>query len=162
MARFIFRLATLLKARIAEERRRQVVVAQLERERMSLEDQIRAIQRAITVEKLAWRDHLAASKDAPARLDIRDLRYQATASLRLAAKAQHLVLQLAGAHTRLTTAREQLLEATTARKAVDLLRERQYEEFLEQQKRAEFAALDEIMVMKAGRTDAHASMEDAA
>ena len=154
MPRFVFRLATLLKARQARERSHQQVVAQIERERLGLEEQVRLIQRAIDVEKVALRDQLmggAGGAGGGGLLDLRAARYQATASLRLTARAQHVVLLMAGAHARLEAARAELIEATTARRAVELLRDRQYEEFVAQAKRTEFAMLDELMVMRGGR-----------
>lgn len=161
MAKFVFRLATLLRARQAVERQRQVTVAALERERMSLKDELRAIQRAIMMEKQELRDQLSAG---PTSLDLRGVRFQAGASLRLATRAQQVVLRLAGAHKRLADARAQLLEAAKARKAVELLREKQFEEFTTEQKRREFASLDDLMVMRSGRDGAidDTSMEDAA
>ncbi len=129
--------------------------------RMSLEDELRAIQRAIMMEKQELRDQLSAG---PTSLDLRGVRFQAGASLRLATRAQQVVLRLAGAHKRLADARAQLLEAAKARKAVELLREKQFEEFTTEQKRREFASLDDLMVMRSRREGVSddTSMEDAA
>jgi flagellar FliJ protein len=162
MAKFVFRLQPLLRARQAVERQRQVAVAVLERERLALEDELRAVQRAIVAEKGELREQLSPNVGgASARLDLRGVRFQAGASLRLATRAQQVVLRLAGTHTRLEQARGLLLEAAKARKAVELLRERQLEEFVVEQKRREFAALDDMMVMR-GRAGVEDSLEDAA
>ncbi len=164
MARFIFRLQPLLRARQAVERQRQVAVAALERERLGLENELRAAQRAILAEQRELREQLAPNvRGARARLDLRGVRFQAGASLRLATGAQQVVLRLAGAHKRLEQARAQLLEAAKARKAVELLRERQFEEFTTEQKRREGAAMDDLMVMRAHHHAADdGSLEDAA
>ena len=61
-------------------------------------------------------------------------------------------------------ARALVLEAAKARKAVELLREKQFEEFTTEQKRREFASLDDLMVMRSRREGVSddTSMEDAA
>ncbi|MFO0832842.1 MAG: flagellar FliJ family protein [Phycisphaerales bacterium] len=159
MAKFVFRLQSLLRARQAVERQRQVTVALLERERLALEDELRGLQRAILAEKQELREQLASR--GPTRLDLRGVRFQAGASLRLATEAQQLVLRLAGAHKRLEQARAQLREAAKARRAVELLREKHYEEYVCEQKRRENAALDDIVVMRTG-SNRDGTLEDAA
>lgn len=164
MARFVFRLQSLLRARLAVERQRQVVVAGLERERLVLEDELRAIHRAITAEKMELREQLTPNvSGSQVRLDLRGVRFQAVASLRLAARAQQVVLRIAGAHARLEQARAHLLDAAKARKAVELLREKHREEFEAEQKRRENAGLDDLLVMRArGAESMDDTLEDAA
>ena len=82
--------------------------------------------------------------------DMRGVRFQAGAATRLIASAQRAVLELAGVHKRLEAARAVLLEATKRRKAVELLKERRFEEWQQEQARREAAATDEIAVMRAG------------
>ena len=70
---------------------------------------------------------------------------------RLAGTAQRTVLELAGLLRRLESARAELLEAAKRRKAVELLKDRRFEEWRSDQNRRELAAVDELAVMAAGR-----------
>ena len=149
MAKFIFRLEAVLRARLAEERARQLSLGAIERERAVIEDEIRAHQRAISTEREEMRERLAPG--APVHL--RSVRLQANAALHAVARAQQATLRLAGVHQRVEIARRELLKATTRRKAVERLRERRLEEWRWEQKYAEAAALDEIMVMGAARRE---------
>lgn len=156
MAKFHFQLEAVLEQRRGVERTRQVAVAELERQRMDAEDRIRAFQRQIVVEKEDLRDALsppAGGPHAAGGVDLRHVRLQAGASLHLVAKAQHAVVQLAGLFKRLEAARLELVRATTRRKAVEVLKERRYEQWREEQRRRENAALDELSVMRASRQE---------
>lgn len=159
MARFIFELAAVLKHRLAVERERQLVVASVEGERQRLEAQIRGYQAEIVREKEELRDQLMRERvagegvgiGAGTPVDLRGVRFQAAAGLRLVAKAQHSVIQLAGVHKRLDAARLELLRATTKRKAVETLRDRRYDAWRQEQARKEAAAMDELAVTRYGR-----------
>lgn len=146
MARFRFELQVVLDQRERVERDRQKVVAELEAQRVSLEDVIRRCQDGLARERMQLREMLKGS-------DLRGVRYQVAASGRLAATAQRAVLELAGVHKRLEAARQALLEAARQRKAVELLRERRFEEWRQEQNRRESAAADELVVMRAGLGD---------
>lgn len=152
MKGFEFDLQAVLDARVAQERRCQVVVAGIERRRAELEERIREMQRALVGSREDLREHLGASAGA---VDLRGVRLQASASLGLLGKAQRAVFELAGVHRRLDAARLDLLRAATRRKAVEALRDRRLEAWKREQKRREDAALDELNVMRAGaREDA--------
>jgi flagellar export protein FliJ len=151
VARFIFQLEAVLKQRLAIEREKQLAVAALERERTGLEDLIRSYQRDLTQERQELRDQLAAEREGGTLLDLRGVRFQAGAALRMVTLAQRAVLRLAGTHKKLDAARLELLEATTRRKAVETLKERRLEEWRQEQKRREGAAADELNVMFAAR-----------
>ncbi|MFG0285418.1 MAG: hypothetical protein ACF8R7_13455 [Phycisphaerales bacterium JB039] len=151
MARFTFQLQAALEQRQREERDRQIVVARLQREASELEERIRAIQSQIVQEK---RD-LAAALDAEragGRIDLDAARRQGAAALAQIRIAQQDALQLAGVLRRLDGARLDLLDAARRRKAVELLRDRRYEQWKRQQARREMAELDELAVMRAGRS----------
>lgn len=168
MAGFVFELEAVLDQRLMVEQQKRLVVAALERERLSIEGVIRGCQRAITRERddlrarlrTAQRDgrgetlrsDLGAAAAGGDGLDMRSVRLQAAASLQFVAKAQRAVLQLAGVCKRLDAARLELLGAATRRKAVELLRERRREEWRTEQARREDAALDELNVMRASRS----------
>ena len=151
MPRFIFELEAVLKQRLAEERERQQAVAALEREKQQLEELIRTCQRDLTSERDELRDQLSSTRDARSTLDLRGVRFQAGASLRLVALAQRAVLELAGTHKKIDAARLLLLQATMRRKGVEMLKERRYEEWRQEQKKREEAALDELNVVRAAR-----------
>lgn len=154
MAKFRFELEAVLKARLAAERQRQLAMATLEQERVRIEDHIRMCQRQIRAETQDLRDHLAneqvgTTESWQGGVDIRAVKLQANAALHQVAEAQRSVLQLAGVHRRIDAARLELLAATTARKAVEALRDRRLEAWREGMKRAESAVIDEISVMRA-------------
>lgn len=146
MPRFRFRLQAVLEHREMVEQERQRAVAALERDRVRLEQVIRDCQREIERE----RDELRAGLGNG---DIRAAKLQSAAMLRFIADARRAVLELSGALKRLERARASLLEAATARKAVELLRERQLLEWKTSENRREAAAVDELVVMRAGRKD---------
>lgn len=140
MARFRFELQSVLDQRLRAERARQRVVAELERERVGLEGEIRAC-RALA---------LSESNDLRARLvpgvavDLDAVRVQANASLGVLARAQATAVRLAGVLQRLDRARLELLEATTERRAVELLRDRRLEQWKRDELRREQLVLDDL------------------
>ena len=144
MARFRFSLQSVLEHREMIEEQKQLAVARLESERIRLEGQIRRYQQGITLEKDQMRQSLRGG-------DIRAVRFQSGAAVQLAGAAQRAVLELAGLLRRLESARAELLEAAKRRKAVELLKERRFEEWRTDQNRRELAAVDELAVMAAGR-----------
>jgi flagellar export protein FliJ len=165
VARFKFELETVLELRRNVERTRQLAVAELERERVTIEDRIRALQRQIVAERDDLRLHLDSARDQssapdahasalmtqPLPVDLSAVRMQANASLHLVARAHQEVLRLAGVHQRIDAARLELLKATTDRKAVEVLRQRRYDAWKFEQDRREAAALDEIATVGASR-----------
>lgn len=143
MARFRFQLEAVLQHRLRIEQEQQRIVAELETTRERLEGTIRTCQEELLRERSEMRSMLQAA-------DMRGVRFQAGAASRLVAAAQRAVIELAGIHKRIEAARAVLLEATKRRKAVDLLKERRFEEWRQEQARREAAATDEIAVMRAG------------
>ncbi len=147
MAKFRFRLDPLLKARRRSEQTAQLAVAELERERIIIQDTLRHYQHEISGGKDTLRDSLTGA------VDMKSLRLQAGAALHLVRKARQAVLQLAGLSKRLETARGRLIEAAKQRRAVELLRDRRYQQWKAVLEKAEIDALDELAVMGAWRTD---------
>lgn len=154
--RFVFRLDPVLEQRRRTEQEHQLRVAELERERLAIETRLKEYQRAIIVGRQALRDELAGSGvgTAGARVALDTVRGQTSNALHLVAKAQQAALELAGAHQRLASQRALLIQATAARKAVELLKARRHEEFKADARRREHADLDELTVMR------HAKAED--
>ena len=147
MAKFRFKLEPVLKARCHVEQQRQREVAALERERQRIEDHIRSQQQFLADSKLQLRDHLFG------QLATNDLRLHAASGLRIMREADRLVVELAGLHQRLSRARQSLIEATRDRRAIELLREKRFQEWKAGQEKAEAAALDELVVQRAARPD---------
>lgn len=146
MPKFRFKLDPVLAMRERTERDRQADLARVQAERQQLEDQLRGIQEQIREGKDLWRTSLTGS------VDPRAARQTAGASLHLQARAQRVVLQLAGVHKRLEAARLALVEAAKERRAVELLKERRREEWEKAISRAEDAAVDDLAVLRAGRS----------
>lgn len=149
MPKFVFKLQALLDHRVRIERDRQLALASVEQERRRLEGEVAARQRELAALKADLRGALGERPGA--RVDLGAVRLQTGAMLRDRARAQQLVLQLAGVHRRIEAARQALREASTARRAVELLRDRQELRWRQEQNRRESAALDELAVMRAGR-----------
>lgn len=149
MAKFVFRFEAVLTQRRSEERRAQLAVAQVERERARVEGVIRDYQRGVVAAREDLREHLAGG----GRVDLRAVRLQAGASLHLVGLAQRAVLDLAGVHKRLDAARLDLLRAAIRRKAIEALRDRHREAWASAMARREAAELDELMIMRAGRVE---------
>lgn len=145
MPTFRFKLDPVLEQRRRQEEDEQRHVAEVERERVALEERIRAYARAIQQEREDLREQLSTGGD------LRAARLQANASLDLTNKANRAVLELAGVHKRLDAARLRLLEAMTRRKGLEVLRERAEQRFRDDLKRRESAELDELVVMRHGR-----------
>lgn len=148
MARFRFPLEPVLEHRRMIEEERQRAVAVVERERLALEDSIRAYQGAITGEKDDLRQRLRTLAPGAGGAGLEGVRRQAAAAIGVLGHAQRAVLQLAGVHKRLEAARAELLEAAKRRKAVELLRERLHERWRLEQSRREAAEMDELAVMR--------------
>ena len=155
MARFVFRLESVLEQRRGAERAAQRVVAALERHRLDLEASLRDIQGQIVREKEDLREHLSGAPGT-GPVQMRHVRLQAGASLRLVGKAHHAAIQLAGVLARLDGARRELMAATTRRKAVETLRERRLAAWKHAESRREAASLDELNVMRAPRKESEA------
>lgn len=152
MPRFTFKLAAVLKQRQARERERQLAVAALEQERLQVESEIRFCQEQIAREKQDMRTRLDPAIAARG-VSVRDVRAQANMALHWVAQAQAAVLRLAGVHRRLEAARGQLLAATTARKAIDTLRDRRLAAWQDEEKHREASALDELAIMRSNRAE---------
>lgn len=141
-----FRLETVLEHRRRVERERQGEVAQLERARVAIEERIRALQAGAGDGRGALRGMLG-----PGPVALGAVRMQANAGMHTALLVQRAGLELAGVHRRLERAREQLLAAAVARKAVEALRARWLAAREAAARRRENAALDELGVLGSAR-----------
>ena len=147
MARFVFSLEPVLKARRRSEETFQRDVAGIERERIRLEEILRGHQRNLVSNKDMLRDGLTGL------IEVRDLRLHANSSLQVMRRAQQIVLELAGVYKRLEAARTRLIEAARRRRAIEFVRDRRYEQWKAALNKAETAALDELAVIAAARKE---------
>jgi flagellar biosynthesis chaperone FliJ len=157
MPRFTFELEPVLRLRRRQEEQHQRAVADLERERAAIEDRIRAQQSTISESKRDLRRMLQGERAAgPAEtaegepwaergVSLRGARLQANAALHMVVQAQRSVIELAGVHRRLDTARLALLKAMTQRKAVEVLKQKRFEQWKADMLRKEQAEVDDIV-----------------
>lgn len=138
MGKFRFALQPVLNQRERTEEERLVAVAELERQRIGLEEEIRVLQGRIEFEREELRTGLDATVQVAA------IRMQAAASLHAVAEAQKLVFKLAGVHQRLKVARSRLVEAIAERKALELLKERRLTEWKLGIEKREERLLDDV------------------
>ena len=162
MARFVFELEALLRKRLHDEREQTGRVAAIERERIALEAEIRGYQSTIVEEKRDLARRLSSERDGDGPgeawrggggVDLRAVRMQANASLSLIDRAQRAVLRLKAVHDRLDAARLELVDLTTKRRTIELLKEQRFEAWTRERRKREQAELDEIAVLRHGRSD---------
>ena len=145
MAKFRFELQAVLNARLRAEELQQRRVAELEASRRKLEDGLRARQARIGESRAQLRGRLMGA------IDPSMLRGQANASLAGMRDAQRVVLELAGIHSRLQSVMAELRAASRDRRAVEILKERRFEDWRREQDRREQAELDEIAMIRGSR-----------
>ena len=145
MAKFSFNLEPLLKAKKRVEEVHQRAVAQIDRQRMDLEDRLRRQQANIAQGKQSLRDGLVGT------VDTHSLRLHAASSMQMMRTAQRVVLELAGVHKRLEAARATLVAAAKERRAMELLRDQRFAQWKAARDKRETAALDELAVIAAAR-----------
>lgn len=147
MGAFRFKLDPVLRQRRREEQARQRDVAVLERERIALEEEIRACSDALRTEQGVLRQGLADG----GRLDVDSIRWQAHAAAGQIQRAERAAVSLAGVRNRLQEARARLVEASTRRKAIEALRDRRLAAWVSERERKEAVVLDEIGTAGASR-----------
>ena len=137
MARFQFRFQAVLKQREAIEQQKQRAFAQLMHERNAMFAQLREMQETISASKREAAGGLVGAVDLGAIAGI--ARYSASCALR----GNALVRELADMENRVEQARNELVEASKNRKALELLRDRQRQDWELEQRRMEAKQLDE-------------------
>ncbi len=153
MAKFVFRLAAVLRQRELAERDAQGAMAAVQRERLACEDRVVRLQRLFQMEREAARGLVTAggvSAEAICR--------QSMASIAIAARIEREGVALSGIAARQEQARVRLAEAAMRRRAMELLRDRAKEAWRHDQARAEAMHVDDMVTAKAAQT-ATASLE---
>jgi len=145
MPRFTFKLEVVLRQRRRVEDEHQRALAQLLRERLILHTQLRTMQDTIRTDKQLMASALVG------RVDVHRIRSHATHGAQVTQRAHGIVARLAALERQIESSRTQLLEATKARQAIELLRDRQRERFDRVMKRREAASLDEMAVQQFAR-----------
>lgn len=138
-------------------------IAEIHRERVDIERQAEALSAASSDERAALRRELGEGEDAPAahapdeeverRVDLSRVRLQSNASLHGLRRRHELALQGAAVLKRLEHARRALLEATTRRRAVELLKERRFEAWAAAERTREAREVDELVTARFGRPE---------
>lgn len=146
MAKFVFRFEALLKHRQHIEDQRQRELAQQMRGRMILQDQLRTMQDTIRSNKRELGSALVG------RVDVESIAQFARFTGHTTIRAQQIVRRLAEFEKHIEAARQNLLAATRQRKALELLRDRQLEEWRREQTRREALELDEIANQRYARS----------
>ena len=147
MSRFVFKLRSVLELRQREEDRIRRAVAGLMQQKTAIEERIRRHQFEIMQGKSQMRDRLVGAVDTDA------LRLHAHAAVSVMREAQTAAIELAGLAQRLTRAREELVAAQARRRAVELLRERRFEEWRLAEERRENSVLDDLASTAAKRKE---------
>lgn len=139
MARFVFKLEPVLGMRRREEQQRQKVLAGILREQAALETAYREAEQLALSEEQDLRDRLGHGP-----VDLRGARTQGNAIVHARSRARLIALKLTGVMKQAEQARRSLAEAVAERRAVELLRERQYEAWRAGVQAAERREMDEI------------------
>jgi len=139
MARFVFRLRPLLELRRRIEREHQRKVAGIQQEANQLVAKIQHTERTIATQNATLaREKLVGTLDLAYIAN--EKRFVHTLQMLIAATLQ----QLAAVDKRLGAAKAELLAAAKARKAIEKVREKQYERWLTEENRKEAAVTDEL------------------
>lgn len=152
MPKFRFPLEPVLEMRRREEREHQRRVAALERQRLDIETRVARDEDAMRTERQDLRQMLAPGSQ-PSGTAFAAVRAQAAASVDAVRRLRRLALDLSGVMERLARARSELAGAAARRRAVELLRERRYAEWLADQSRREQAGQDDLSTMRAARPE---------
>lgn len=150
MSKFKFQFESVWVQRRAEEEKCQRHLAKVLRQRMIFRDQLRQMQQTITQSKRDLTDGLTGAVDLARVSGFAHYNGQVTQ------RAHAFVARLAAVERQIDTARGALLEATHARRAIELLRDKRHRQWRQQQDRREATQLDEIAVQRHAR---HAALE---
>ena len=148
MAKFNFKFETVLRHRTAIEDTCQRDLAKELRQRMILQDQLRQMQQTIVESKQGLSDALVGRVQMPRVAGF--ARY----SGQVAQRAHAMVVRLALIEKRVEAARKRLVEATRARKVIEILRQRHYERWLREQDRRQTVQLDDLALQAHARKTA--------
>lgn len=139
MARFRFEYEAVLRLRRRDEQACQRTLAEIDRERVGLEQQLRGVRDTLLGGRSDLRERLGSGV-----IDAQALRSQAASAQVQRVRAERLAVELAGAMSRSQSARQALMKAAAARRSLEILKERRLAEFRAMLSRREAAELDDI------------------
>ncbi|MBA4028476.1 MAG: hypothetical protein C0475_04980 [Planctomyces sp.] len=145
-ARFVFTLEPVLDMRRRDEERCLRQVAELERQRLQITERVGSVQRGAAGD----RQRLTAAM-SPGTVDMAVVRMQAVASQHAVLRLQRAAIELAGVMHRIEAARLALQRATAARKALEIMRQKQRVAWARQQAQRETLEHEDLAVMRFGR-----------
>lgn len=137
---FRFRYQSLLEHRRHVEQQRQRQLAQRRQRKSELEGMLEEAQNTLRQNKHELAESLRG------RVDMSQLGVFARYSVHMSGRGMHVVRHIAEAEKKADQARAELLEATRQVKALELLRDREYEQWKKQQQKKEDQRLDEVAV----------------
>lgn len=137
MQPFQFKYKTVLRQREVIEQQKQRSLAKLMHQRNSMVTRLREMQETISASKRQASDGLVGTVDLNAIAGI--ARYSASCAL----QGNSLVRDIAKLETLVEQARNEVIEASKNRKALELLRDRQRQAWNLEQRRMEASRLDE-------------------
>jgi len=142
MSRFVFRLATVLEQRRREEDAAKRALGEKIAASEALHHRIASMQETVRGSKDGLRESLTG------RVQTWQVGRWATHAQLTAVRGQRVVLELAGAERQVAAAREVLRQAIAARRAMELLEERDRRVWQKQQRKAEQAELDDLSAQR--------------
>ncbi len=138
MAKFEFRFQNVLRHRRNIEQQRQRELAKVLHTRQVGLNHLRDMQETIRDSKRQLGSGLVG------KVNLEDISGFARYSAFVAERGRQIVSQLAELDKRINEARSRLIEATKDRRAMELLRDRHYAQWQEEQNRRENIEMDEI------------------
>jgi len=138
MARFEFKLEPLLRHRRRLEDQAQRELAKLLRQKMIFEQQLRSMQQTITDDKRTMAASLVG------HVDVERIRNHGSHVNQVTLRARQIAARMVGLLRQIDQGRAKLIEAMKQRKAIDLLRQRQFDKWQRDLDRRENAMLDEL------------------
>ena len=138
MAKFRFRFDPVLRQRSAAEDNCQRRLAQVLRQRMILRNQLKSMQQTIIDSKRSLADGLIG------KVDMGRIAHFARYSGQESQRAQQIVLHMVQLERQIDEARNQLVQATRARRTMQMLRQRHHDRWRRDQEQRQAAEMDEL------------------
>ena len=146
MAKFVFQLDGVLRQRKHVEQERQRELALVQAQMAKLQDELRALNDAVTASGNDVRDNRLVG-----RIDLNYLTAHRRYMLAMQRKGTELVQRMALVQRQLVEAQQALAEAAKQRKAIEKLEERQHQRWRDEQNRREQIAQDEVSMQMSYR-----------
>ncbi|MBX3317319.1 MAG: flagellar FliJ family protein [Phycisphaeraceae bacterium] len=156
MTRFVFQLDAVLRMRQREEDRAMLALAECERVRLERLRVAGEIESRVAMGRADWRDRLA-SGEGVGGVEMGAVRLQANSTLRDLVVLKQAAMQVAAAERQVSRARDELLQATRRRRAIEDLRQQRLDEWRSRELRQEQREMDEMAIM--GRSSGRGELD---